>query len=224
VRPPEEVLPGEATWYATTDGMSPGGNGVIVRVMNGRALKIEGNPEHPLNRGKLDARGQAGLQLLYHPDRLPAPVEQNEGGSHAFRPVHWNDAVNALAEKLQEAGGAVAIWSGVNVSGHLVDLFNRYSEAVGAAAPVYYDLDAAIHGCGPLVDAQLALFNESALPAYDLAHADVIFAFNADFLGDGLSNIQYNYAYGAFRSQALGKRGFLAAFEPRMSITGAVAD
>jgi len=74
VRPPEEQLAGVATWYASTCRMCPAGCGIIVRVMNGRALKIEGNPEHPLNRGKLCARGQAGVQLLYHPDRLSSPV------------------------------------------------------------------------------------------------------------------------------------------------------
>ena len=73
VRPPEEQLAGVATWYASTCRQCPAGCGIIVRLMNGRALKIEGNPEHPLNQGKLCARGQAGLQLLYNPDRSSGP-------------------------------------------------------------------------------------------------------------------------------------------------------
>jgi anaerobic selenocysteine-containing dehydrogenase len=71
VRPPEEQLSGVATWYATTCRQCPAGCGIVVRVMNGRALKIEGNPEHPLNQGRLCARGQAGLQLLYGPGFAP---------------------------------------------------------------------------------------------------------------------------------------------------------
>src|SRR5664279_1857719 len=66
VIPPEEQLAGQATWYASTCRQCPAGCGIIVRVMNGRALKIEGNPLHPLNKGKLCARGQAGVQLLYN--------------------------------------------------------------------------------------------------------------------------------------------------------------
>src|SRR3972149_446269 len=76
VRPPEQELPGKATWYASTCRQCPAGCGIIVRVINGRARKIEGNPEHPLNRGKLCARGQAGLQVLSNPDRLQNAVRQ----------------------------------------------------------------------------------------------------------------------------------------------------
>ncbi len=56
VRPPEEALPGQATWYASTCRQCPAGCGIVVRTINGRAKKIEGNPLHPLNRGKLCAR------------------------------------------------------------------------------------------------------------------------------------------------------------------------
>jgi anaerobic selenocysteine-containing dehydrogenase len=66
INPPEEVLPGQATWYASTCRQCPAGCGIVVRTINGRAKKIEGNPVHPLNRGKLCARGQAGLQVLYN--------------------------------------------------------------------------------------------------------------------------------------------------------------
>ena len=81
VRPPEEQIAGVATWYASTCRQCPAGCGIIARVMNGRALKLEGNPQHPLNRGRLCARGQSGLQVLYNPDRLPGPVQQATRGS-----------------------------------------------------------------------------------------------------------------------------------------------
>ena len=74
VRPPEQQLAGVATWYASTCRQCPAGCGIVARIMNGRALKLEGNPEHPLNQGKLCARGQAGLQVLYNPDRLSGPA------------------------------------------------------------------------------------------------------------------------------------------------------
>src|SRR3989304_2436020 len=71
-RPPEESLGGEEAWYASTCRQCAAGCGILVRVLNGRARKIEGNPLHPLNRGQLCARGQAGLQVLYNPDRRPS--------------------------------------------------------------------------------------------------------------------------------------------------------
>ena len=75
VIPPENYVLGESLWYASVCRQCPAGCGIVVRNSEGRAKKIEGNPLHPVNRGKLCARGQAGLQALYHPERLGTPPE-----------------------------------------------------------------------------------------------------------------------------------------------------
>lgn len=224
VRAPEEQLAGIPNWYASTCRMCPAGCGIIVRVMNGRAVKIEGNPEHPVNRGKLCARGQSGLQLLYNPDRVTGAVRQGERGSRKFEPLAWNEAINTLYEKLDAADQAVAIWTGSATSGHLCDLFARYAGAVGAPAPLRYDLTSALNSVGALAAANNALFGQATLPGYTLAQADVIFSFGADFLGAWLSATGFGVEFGQFRSQRFGKRGLLVQFEPKMSITGAKAD
>jgi anaerobic selenocysteine-containing dehydrogenase len=224
VRPPEEELAGTATWYASTCRQCPAGCGIVVRIMNGRAKKIEGNGEHPLNRGKLCARGQSGLQVLYNPDRLQGPVQQARRGSRQFQPVNWNEAINTLSAKTQTAGSAVAIWGGSTLSGHVVDLFTRFTKAIGAQPPVLSDLYSSFHGYQLLSAANRDLFGAALLPTYDLAQADVVFSFGADFAATGLSAVRYGAEYGAFRSQALGKRGYLVQFEPKMTITGAKAD
>jgi anaerobic selenocysteine-containing dehydrogenase len=228
VRPPEEQLAGIATWYASTCRQCPAGCGILVRTMNGRALKIEGNPEHPLNRGKLCARGQAGLQLLYNPDRLSGPVQQ-EQGSRRFSPLSWDAALNMLYSKLQAAASRVAIWAGSTTSGHLVDVFQRFAQAAGAPAPLFYDLYSALTGRRALREAERKLggwesVGNEQLPAYDVSQADVVLSFGGHLLGTGLSTVRYGVEYGAFRGQPLGKRGYLVQLEPRMSITGAVAD
>src|SRR3972149_7703932 len=74
VTPPENYTLGESLWYASVCRQCPAGCGIVVRVSEGRAKKIEGNPLHPVNRGKLCARGQAALQALYHPERLSPPL------------------------------------------------------------------------------------------------------------------------------------------------------
>ncbi|MBI5061984.1 MAG: 4Fe-4S dicluster domain-containing protein [Desulfatitalea sp.] len=66
VRAPEDMVTGEATWYATTCRECPAGCGVLAKNREGRVIKLEGNPLHPVNLGKLCARGQAALQGLYH--------------------------------------------------------------------------------------------------------------------------------------------------------------
>jgi anaerobic selenocysteine-containing dehydrogenase len=224
VRPPEEQLAGEATWYASVCRQCPAGCGIIVRIMNGRALKLEGNPEHPLNQGKLCARGQAGLQLLYNPDRLPGPVQQARRGTRQFQRLDWNEALNTLLAKTRAAGNGVAVWGGSTMSGHLYDLFNRFTTALGAPAPLIFDLYTSLHGYSALKNTDQALLGRAELPIYDVGHADVILSFGADFLGASLSQVRYGIEFGAFRSQALGKRGYLAQLEPRLSITGAKAD
>ena len=70
---PEDMVAGFDTWYASLCRLCPGTEGIVVRVMEGRARKIEGNPDYPVNQGGSSARCQAGLQALYHPDRIQGP-------------------------------------------------------------------------------------------------------------------------------------------------------
>ncbi|MCC6190674.1 MAG: molybdopterin-dependent oxidoreductase [Anaerolineales bacterium] len=219
VSPPEQQLAGVPTWYASTCRQCPAGCGIVARIMNGRAVKIEGNPAHPLNRGKLCARGQAGLQVLYNPDRLQGPVRQEGRGSRQFQPLSWDDALLSLVSKLQAAGDKVVFWLGSTISGHLYDLFQRFASAINAPDPLVFDLYTAFNGYPTLIQA-----NQGQLPAYELGQADVVFSFGADFLGAWLSSTRYGIEFGEFRNQSLGKRGYLVQFEPRMSATGAKAD
>ena len=73
VVPNEQLVPGVASWFSTVCRECPAGCGVLARNREGRVVKLEGNPEHPVNRGALCIRGQAALQGLYHPDRFAGP-------------------------------------------------------------------------------------------------------------------------------------------------------
>jgi anaerobic selenocysteine-containing dehydrogenase len=192
--------------------------------MNGRALKIEGNPEHPLNQGKLCARGQAGLQMLYNPDRLTGPVKQSKRGSRVFEPIAWEAGINELYARLSASGSRVAIWLNSTTSGHLLDLFQRFGAALGARAPLIYDLYSSVSGRRALAEVSEELFSQSLLPTYNLSQADVILSFGANLFGAGLSAVRYGMEFGAFRDQPFGKRGYLVHLEPRMTINAAVAD
>ena len=69
VVPPEDITPGVATWYTTVCGECEAGCGMWVRTREGRVVKVEGNPEHPVSGGSLCSRGHSSLQALYNPDR-----------------------------------------------------------------------------------------------------------------------------------------------------------
>ena len=89
--PEDELVPGVATWKPSICPLCNAGCGVIARVMEGDAevfrngqagvirmglaKKLEGNPEDPISQGKLCARGQAAMQVTYHPDRLDKPTQ-----------------------------------------------------------------------------------------------------------------------------------------------------
>lgn len=225
VRPPEESLPGEAVWYASTCRMCPAGCGIVVRTVNGRAKKIEGNPAHPLNQGKLCARGQAGLQELYHPDRLHSVVRQNGGrGSRQFEPLYWDDALEILLEKLQTTDPVRIAFLGGLLPDSLHLLASRWLQALGAPPPVMFDLHSALEGRSVATQVAATLYGSSQLPVYDVGNANVIFSFGANLLETWGSPVAYGYAYGQFRQGQTGGRGFFAQFEPRLSTTATVAD
>ena len=226
VRPPEETLPGKATWYASTCRQCPAGCGIIVRTINGRAKKIEGNPNHPLNRGKLCARGQAGLQVLYNPDRLKNAVLQSGGrGSSKFEPLYWPDALELLAQKITTLSDPTRLaFLGGLMPDHLYHLVYRWMEALGAPPPIMFDLLTALEGRSSIMQASESLFGVPQYPVYDIQNADVIFSFGANFLETWGSPVSYNHAFGEFRQGQSGGRGFFAQFESRLSATAASAD
>src|SRR5581483_1844739 len=92
---PDETVPGVSNYYASTCRECSAACGVLLETRDGRTFKLEGNPDHPLNRGALCARGQAAVQGLYNPDRFRTPMV-NDGG--AWKSTTWEDAVNRLAQ------------------------------------------------------------------------------------------------------------------------------
>ena len=103
VVPNEHLVPGVAAWFATVCRECPAGCGVLARNREGRVVKLEGNPDHPVNHGALCGRGQAALQGLYNPDRFAGPLRR-EGD--ALRSLSWDDALKLFAEKVSAARGA----------------------------------------------------------------------------------------------------------------------
>ena len=77
--------------------------GVMAEVADGKLLKLQGNPHHPMTKGKLCARGNAGVALLNDPDRLKYPqIRTGERGEGKFRRVSWDEALDFLATRLKE--------------------------------------------------------------------------------------------------------------------------
>ena len=226
VRPPEEALPGEATWYASTCRQCQAGCGIMVRVVNGRAKKIEGNPLHPLNRGKLCARGQAGLQVLYNPDRLKNAVQQTGGrGSRQYEALYWPDAIEILVAKIATLGSPERLaFLGGSIPDHLYRLVNLLLESLGARPAVIFDLHSALEGRTAALNLSTRFFGVPEFPVYDLSRSEVILSFGANFLETWMSPVNQSRAFGEMRQGQFGGRGFFVQLEPRLSSTAASAD
>ena len=99
---PEYTYNGQSTYYATTCRECAAGCGLVVRTMQGRALKVEGNKNNPVDLGKTCVRGQATLHGLYNPDRVTDPGKQSARGSSKFTTLEWDAAVNVVADALKQ--------------------------------------------------------------------------------------------------------------------------
>ena len=142
VVPPDDAVPGVATWYASVCGECPGGCGTLVRTREGRPVKVEGNPKHPDNLGTLCARGQSALQGTYNPDRFRQPLVRRAATTNrpgVLEATNWNEAEQAVVERileLQKTGQVdrVAVVTPL-LSGTLDELTDTWAAAVGGAKP-----------------------------------------------------------------------------------------
>jgi anaerobic selenocysteine-containing dehydrogenase/Fe-S-cluster-containing dehydrogenase component len=212
----EDQVPGIATWYASTCTECPSGCGLHVRTREGRAVKLEGNPEHPVNRGKLCSRGQASLQGLYNPGRIRAPMARAANGG--FAEISWDDAIGRLAAKLNEAGGRLAVISGAP-RGTFSDLLAEWTAALGGRLVRHESFD---HE--PVRAANRQVFGLDEVPAHDFARAKYIMSFGADFLDSWGSPIENQRGFARSHGFADGDVAKFVYAAPRRDLTGLNAD
>ena len=216
VAPEEYVVPGIGVWYASTCQQCPSACGVHARVREGRVLKLEGNPDSPLNKGKLCAMGQAGVQAHYNPDRITRPRVRRGAG---FVDIGWDEALRLLGDKIGPNSGLDGqrfAWMTDTVSGHQAVLIDAFMEAVGSGNHYVYE---AINNSVWRSVCNDVLGEEN--PRLALEKARVVLSFGADFLGTWGGPVSNSTRYAEFRSSP---RGVLIAAEPKMTVTGANAD
>ena len=221
---PEYTYNGESTYYATTCRECAAACGLVVRTMQGRALKVEGNANNPVNLGKTCARGQATLEGLYNPDRVTDPVKQGRGKELSGNTVTWDDAIGVVADALKNhKPEEIAFLLGL-APDHLFDLASELTGKLGASAPVRFGALGMFESRATLSKAAEELFGQAAMPFFDMANADVVFSFGANVLETWLSPVAYTRGYSKMRKGKNGRRGYLVQFEARMSQTASVAD
>ena len=239
--PDEDLAPGIAEFKPSVCPACAAGCAVNVRVMqadvdtvrNGQsgvvtmsvAKKLEGQPKDPISQGGLCARGQASIQITYHPDRVTQPLKRKGNrGSGDFTPVSWDEAIGELVGKLDTIAAAGDQKSIAFVTrprrSRRAALIAEFASKLGAPAPIVFD---------PMGDevvrrANAISFGHEQLATIDLARSRFVISFGADLLGTWNSPVAQSAGYGAMRQGHPQQRGKLAVVESRMSITGANAD
>ena len=218
--PPENQVPGIATYYATTCRECAAGCGLHAKVREGRVVKLEGNPESPINQGRLCSRGQAGLQGLYNPDRVTDPMARGPNGE--WQKLSWEDAIGRLQAKVKEARGkGIAFVTGLE-SGAFGELVDAWMKELGGRHVTYEPF-----AFEALREGNRLAFGTPAIPWYDFANARYIVSFGADFMETWLSPVGYQNGFTRAHAFEGGRDGSMAKFvsvAPRLSLTGMSAD
>ncbi|MBL1214536.1 MAG: TAT-variant-translocated molybdopterin oxidoreductase [Ignavibacteriae bacterium] len=179
---PENGLPGKANFYASSDR---NGNAVLVKTREGRPIKIDGNPEHPISQGKISNTGQAAIMNLYDPTRIKSPKKDKKSTS-------WKTADSNIIDALDLAKGTekkIAILTHKISSPATVNVLNDFIQKYPTAVVYSYDL----FNDNNRRRAWEKCYGNSVLPSIKWDEAKVILSLESDFLareGDITENIR----------------------------------
>lgn len=217
--------PGVEKWVPTVCGQCTGGCGLLVRIIDGWAVNIAGNPLHPVNRGTLCPKGIAGLQGLYDPDRVRSPLKRiGKRGEGRFQPITWEEALTLVADPLkdlrQKGETHQLVVLGGRYRGLMRSLWDRFLTAFGS--PNY--IDNQYQWEGPSVEGLFLTQGIRNFPAYDIENAQYILSFGSGLLESPWFPVQMLRGYSHFRRGRPGIRGRLVQIESRLSFTAIKAD
>jgi anaerobic selenocysteine-containing dehydrogenase len=239
--PEDQLVPGIAVWKPSICPLCPASCGLTVRVMEGDAevfrdgklgvtkmglaKKLEGDPKNPINQGKLCTRGQAAIEVTFHPDRMGHPLKRaGARGDGKFEEISWEQALAELTGKLDALAQsnnqkALAILT-ARRHGMRQELMAQFAMRFGANPPMVFEVfdDEVVRRANAMS------FGKHQLPTLDLAETGYVISFGADFLGTWNSPVSQNVGYGEMRQGRPGRRGKFVQVEYRMSQTGANAD
>jgi molybdopterin-containing oxidoreductase family iron-sulfur binding subunit len=217
VAEPERLIPGEPLKFATTLPLSGYGRGVIVTSIDGRPIKVEGNPRHPASLGATDIFAEAALLSLYDPDRSRAILHEGKIAS----PDAFKLALQVQLQQIRQRDGeGFRLLTGRVTSPTLLrqidDLLQIFPKATWHAyEPV--DDDSAQRGAALAFGKPL-----KALPRLDKAR--VLVTLDADPLGHGPEQLVHARGFAACRQPDRGDFSRIYTIEAVPSLTGAKAD
>jgi anaerobic selenocysteine-containing dehydrogenase len=213
------LRPGSEKFVLTTCGLCPAGCGLRVRVVDGRAVKVEGNADSPVNRGGVCVRGQAGLQLLYHPDRIRGPKRRvGARGENRWQAISWDEAIAQLSSELGKLRAAGEPESLVLVDGEQTGtthaLWARLLEVFGSPNHIGHGAT----GVGAMARAVRRMTRKTCLPGYDFERSRCVL-----LVGTGALESSPHFIHLA-RAMAGESRPRLLCASPRLPASAVLVD
>jgi len=206
--PPSEYVPGVTFSFATTCQECSANCGMVLRTREGRAIKAEGNPHHPINEGSICSVGQASMQGMYSPSRSKGP---NQKG----KPVVWDAGINELAAKVK---GGKTLYIGQQRSGSFGKLLKS---ALGANSEILtFDMSPV----GSIRKGNEVAFGINEVPHYAIEDAKFLISFGADFMESWLNSQLHMRAYSKMHAFSHGEKGKFVHVSPHLGVTGSNAD
>ncbi|MBK9119396.1 MAG: TAT-variant-translocated molybdopterin oxidoreductase [Phycisphaerales bacterium] len=227
-RRPEGHRPGVAEYYATLSTRSGVATGIVVKSVDGRPIKIEGNALHPFSGGAADVFAQATVLSLYDPDRSRTPIQRlptQNGRDTRTVARTWKDFdsfARVHFDALRQQGGrAFAVLAEPTASPTVLRLKAEFLRLFPAARwytwePLHRDFE---------IEGTRLAFGRPLRPQYHLDRAAVVACFGADLLGSHPAHQRHARDWAQQRRSAdRGRMSRLYMIEPHYSITGSVAD
>ena len=217
-----EFSPGVALEYATTCMECQAHCGMVVKTREGRPIKAEGNPDNPINQGKLCVRGQASLQTHYNPGRLK--TARNRDARGRWQEVAWETAEKQVAGVLSSLSSPdQAVLLTDNVAGSRGDFLDSWTRAVGISPKLVLIPD----GHQNLRWACKRLFGRDEVPRFHIEQARYLLNFGSDFLETWLNPVENARQFAEMHAYDDARRrrgGKFVHIGPHRGLTGANAD
>lgn len=214
------VKHGHSYHYASVCGGCSAGCGVLVKARDGRPLKLEGNPNHPISQGALCASGQASLFDLYDSDRAPEPMQIVQGKPKSS---DWVVLDKDVREKIKSNAGKTVIVTKPLNSPTSKDLIAEFLKSIGGGK----HLEVGFYGSeSSIAKANEISFGKALVPNYHFDKARVILSIDCDFMGNFLSPVEFQRDFAKRRDLTQGNKAmnqFFAA-ETHPTMTGTSAD
>ena len=211
---PENIIPGVANFYASSMSDGDGFANILVKVREGRPIKIEPN-KMAGNWGASSARVQASVLSLYDNNRLRGPLADGKETDWSSLDKKAIDTLNTLKANNEK----IVVLSGSTASPTSKKVIAEFAQSFGNVQHVVYDALSE----SPALDAFETMYGQRALPNYKFENAKLIVSIGADFLGDWQGG-QYSAAYAKGRIPVKGNMSKHLQIESNLSLSGANAD